>query len=252
MLFNFFANPGTGRGLSRDLWKQLPQELFYSQSMIHNGIFDFDDFRKLSTGDHTVTQATSGTFALKTGGVRGGVVVADSGATTDNQGPNIQRHPYVSWALGDILIFEARITPTANTTAGNIFLGLAITDTTCVATDAMAVDDYIGFRALGTANITLCSKKDNGTEQASSSAVGTLASGTAIRLGFVVDKDGAVTPYVNGAALTTASTYKLAYSSSARPTDVMGNTLVVQSNGTTQPTVEMDYWAVGLLKSEAL
>jgi hypothetical protein len=241
-----FANPGTFRGLSTALWKHVPPDLLFNPFYVGHGVAQIDDFHSLPTGKYTTTQATSGTFALKTGGVDGGVAVADSGATTNDQGPNIQHHPCVAWELGSILVMEWRITPTANGTAGNFFLGLAITDTTCVASDAMAVDDYIGFKALGSANLTFCSRKDAGTEQASTAGVGTLASGTATRLGFVIDAQGVATPYVNGVEKTS---YKLTYSSSARPTDVMGPTLVVQSNGTTQPTCEVDFWALAKEKT---
>lgn len=244
-LITGYANPGTHRGLSRDLWKRVALDAHSLRTRVGQGVFDFDDFLFLPTGKHTVTQATSGTFALKTGGVDGGVAVADSGATTDNQGPNVQRHPCVAWELGSVLVFEARVKPTANGTPGNFFLGLAITDTTIVATDAVSTDDYIGFKALGSANLTFCSRKDGGTEQASSAGVGTLASDTWTRLGFVVTESGLAIPYVNGVAKTD---YQLAYSATARPTDVLGPSLVIQSNGTTQPTVEIDYW--GLCKEK--
>lgn len=239
-----FANPGNHRGLSRHLWRDIPLE-FFSNYMLEEGLFDIDDFKgNLPTAKYTATQETSGTFAMTVANGEGGVVLADSGASTNDQGINVQEAEWLGWEAGSLLIFEARVMPAAIGTAGNIFIGLAIADTTIVASDAMTTDDYIGFHGLASNSLTFARRKDGGTAQTSSAGVGTLVASTWMRLGFRVNEDGVATPYVNGVEM---ESYKLT-GTSAMPTDILGRSLVCQSNGTTRPTLAMDYWAVAKKK----
>lgn len=240
-----FANPGSHRGLSTHLWRDIPKELILDKSAyLAHGLSEVDDFNYVSSR-YTVTQATSGTFAASSSLGEGGWAVADTGAATADQGPNVQDPPWIAPEVGYPLVFETRIVVDAVGTPGNIFLGLSESDTTVLAAGALTPNSYIGFKALGTLGVSLVRRKDGGAEQASSSTITTLVADTEVRLGFRVETDGSVVPYVNGVAVPDGKLTGTA----ALPTEILGRTLAVHSEGTTQPTVAIDYWGAAKKKT---
>lgn len=236
---------GSHRGLSTNLWRAFTRNNVMSTGVYPGlGLFQFDDFEFVDSDRYTVTNATSGSFAVTEAEGEGGYAVADSGAAVADQGPNVQSNGFITPELGYVLAFEARLKATATGTPGNIFIGLSETDTTILAAGANTSDDFIGFEALADLGVTFASE-NGGTRQASSAVVHTLVDDTFVRLGFLMDSRGGLTPYVNGVAVPDG---KLTTATSV-PDSLMALSLAVHSEGTTQPTVVVDHWAAGKMKS---
>lgn len=239
-------NAGTYRGRSGNLWRHVPNELaFLPGAYPGSYLAEWDDFTKVDDR-YTVTQATSGTFATDGALGEGGYAKADAGATTTTQGPNIQEAPWVAPELGHELVFEARIVPAAIGTPGNTFIGLASTDTTIVAASAVTVPSFIAFYGMGSNSLSFGMQKAGGGIT-KVDGVATLEAGVAIRLGFRIDPNGDVVPYVNGREVA-GKTLSRTLAATYLPTAILGRSLVVQSRGTTQPTVSIDYWGTVKVK----
>lgn len=220
-----------GRCLSRDLWRNCPREQIMNDPRA--GYFFRDDFTDLPTGKYTVTQATTGTFALED--ALGGVAAANSGATTAGQGPNIQKpgELFIPKA-GSRIWFEAKFNVTALSTGPRLYVGLHETDTTIIAAGAMSGANFIGWQSLTGDGVLLFAseKADTGTTKAAL----TLAEGEDVKLGFFVDGVSSITQYLNGVKtgerILTANI----------PIVLMTPSLVCQSHGTTQPVAHPDWW----------
>jgi hypothetical protein len=184
-----------------------------------------------TTGDYVLTQATSGTAVIDT--AQPGALKIDSGATTDNQGVNLQRLksgfiPAANksiWAEFNILLTAT----TPPVTKAQLFVGLAASDTTIIAAGAQSTNNRIGWQILdGGLLVTGFTVDKAGT--ASLTTGPTLVAATAIRLGFRYDGVAdTVTQYVNGvatgSAIATANIPKL----------ITYPSFVCQSDGTDQP-----------------
>lgn len=216
---------------SRDLWAKCP---ILGKSVLEQcgmGTFFSTDFNDLSN-TYTLTQATAGTITLKE--EAGGIAAIDSGSTTTTQGPNIQWGPagFVGATKGYEIYMEARIkAPSGIGTAGNYFIGLAATDTTLIATSALS-SQAIGFVGLGVNTITGTSKGGSGAT--STATLTTLTAATAVKLGMLITSSR-VKFWVNGVLSSEVITTNIA-TAQLRPT------IVVQSRGTTQPILDMDWF----------
>jgi hypothetical protein len=186
-----------------------------------------------TTGDWTLTQATTGTAAIST--TVPGTLLVDAGATTDNQGANLQnlKAAFVPAANKSIWA-EFCVTLTATTppvTKAQLFVGLAASDTTIIAAGAMTTNNRIGWMILdGGLLVTTFTCDKAGT--ATTKTGPTLVDATRIRLGFVYDGAAdTVQQYVNGAtsgtAVVTANIPKL----------VIYPSLVCQSDATDRPNL---------------
>lgn len=184
-----------------------------------------------TTGDYTLTQATSGTAAIST--VHPGALLIDSGATTDNQGVNLQRLKSMFIpASGKDIWAEFRVLLTAATppvTKAQIFIGLAASDTTIIASGANSTQNHMGWQILDGANLVssfTADKAGTGT-----TATGhTFVAATAVRLGFKYDGTAdTLQQYINGVATGTAIATANISKSAMYPS------FVCQSDGTDQP-----------------
>lgn len=184
-----------------------------------------------TTGDWVSTQATAGTAAIDTAAP--GRLVIDAGSSTSGQGMNLQRlkSPFVPAANKSIWA-EFRIILTANSppvTKGQIFVGLAASDTSIIASGSQSTNNRIGWQIETSGNLALTFTVDKAGTPTTATGL-TLTPATAVRLGFLYDGVAdTVQQYVNGVAQGTpiATTYI--------PKVVVYPSLVCQSDGTDRP-----------------
>jgi hypothetical protein len=203
--------------------------------------FDYDDFQKcpVTAEDYTLTQATQGTMALSAG-ADNGVLLLDSNSSTTQQGANMQRiASSFTPKAGRTIWFEARV-KVADTgtlaTAGEIFVGLSAINTAIIASSAVAVaaNNFIGFSSVTDNGVLLsncCKVAANETGTGT-----TIAEDTWVTLGFKVNGVTDVVFYVNGVPVATQD------SSDYIPIVALAPSFVMQSSGTTDPIMHIDYW----------
>jgi hypothetical protein len=204
-----------------------------------NDVFmDGDDFQKcpVTAEDYTLTQATQGTMALSAG-ADNGVLLLDCNSSTTTQGANMQRiaAQFTPKADRDIW-FEARVKVAdtgALATAGEIFVGLSEIDTTIIATSVVSPSNFIGFSSVTDDGVLLSNseKADAGT----TSTGATIAEDTWITLGFHVTGVSTIDFFVNGVNVATHTTANI-------PIVALAPSFVMQSSGTTDPIMHIDYW----------
>lgn len=186
-----------------------------------------------TTGDYLATQAAAGTAAVST--TAPGALLIDAGSTTDNQGLNLQRLKtgFVPAANKSIWA-EFYVTLTATTppvTKAQLFIGLAASDTSIIASGAQTTNNRIGWQILDGANLVssfTCDKA--GT--ASTTTGHTFVAATAVKLGFRYDGVAdTVQQYINGVATGSA------IATANVPKVVMYPSFVCQSDGTDRPNL---------------
>jgi hypothetical protein len=216
------------------LWRDCPLfAAMFDPSIAYDYVEMFDDYD--ATNDWTGTQATTGSAAILT--TAPGTLQMDAGATTDNQGFQIQRLKQVVLpAAGKDIWAEFYISLTASSppvTRAQLFVGLAASDTTIIAAGAQTTNNRIGWQILdGGLLVTgfTCDKAG----AASLTTGPTLVDATKIRLGFRYDGTAdTIQQYVNGAtlgsAIATANVPKLA----------MFPSFVCQSDATDRPLLNL-------------
>lgn len=216
------------------LWKTCPL-LEYLHDPSIGVLFDWDgtSYSTAANTDWTGTAAVTGSAATST--VVPGAVTLDAGATTANQGFQIQnlKAGFIP-AANKSIWFESRFRLTAATppvTKAQIFVGLAASDTTIIAAGAMTTNNRIGWEILagGLLQTTFTCDKA-GTEQTKTGPL--LVSATDIRVGFFYDGVAdTIQQYVNGAALGTVVT------TGSVPKLVVYPSVACQSDGTDQPNL---------------
>ena len=197
-----------------------------------------------TTGDYTLTQATTGTAAIDTASP--GALKIDAGATTQHQGTNLQRlkAAFVP-AANKSIWFEARVQLTAATppvTKWQGFIGLAASDTTILPSGAHSTNNRIGWHTLTTENLAYTFGSDKaGTN--TTKAGGTFAAATDVRLGFVYDGVAdTLQQYINGVATGTA------IATTHIPKVVVYPSFVCQSDGTDRPILYVKGYRVFQLR----
>jgi len=197
-----------------------------------------------ATNDYTLTQATSGSAAIST--TFPGTLAIDAGATTDNQGAQIQRlkSAFIP-AANKSIWFEARISLTASTppvTKSQLFVGLAASDTTIIASGAMSTNNRLGWMILdgGLLQTTFTADKA-GTATTKTGPL--LVAATAINLGFFFDGVAdTVQQFVNGVATGTA------VATANIPKLVVYPSFVCQSDATDEPILNIHGYRVVQLR----
>lgn len=243
------THPGTGNALYRDealsgvtdggVWARCPLLAYYCDPSI--GVLLDENFTRYdSTDDYTLTQATQGTAAIDTAAP--GTLLLDSNSTTATQGANLQRlvSAFVPAANKD-LWFEARVKVVDTYDKAELFIGLAASDTTIIATSAVSTNNHIGFSCVTDDGVLLfdCDKAGTGT---TGTGV-TLAEATYVKLGFFYDGTAdTVQAFVNGAAVGSAiaTTYI--------PKVVVYPSFVCQSGGTNDPILHIAGYRVFQLR----
>ena len=226
------------RGLSENVFSQSKNDEIENGGLDQGfGLTDefltFDDENKW-----VLTQATAGTVALDAA-AKGGVLLLDCNSTTNNQGVQIQlggaagSASFIASAASKIY-FEARVKiADIGSTTCQMFVGLAVVDTSVFASAANSTANHIGFEAINTTAMGIHSEKA-GT-RSSTAAVHTVVDDDYVKLGFVVDGLTKITPYVNGVAQTAIT--------SNIPIVGMTPSFVCHSSGTTDPILHVDWVA---------
>lgn len=216
------------------LWADCPLSEYRHDPML--GIYLEECFQSYNatatTGDYLLTAVTTGTAAVST--TYPGCIAIDAGAVTVHQGAQIQRLKSMFLpAAGKDLWFEARIRMTTAIIA-ELFVGLAASDTTIIATGAMNVNNHIGWSSITNDGVLLfdCDKAATGTTIAATTA----STSAWIRLGFKYDGTAdTIQQYING--VPTGSPIATTYISKS----AMYPTIVCQAGGTGQPVLNAAY-----------
>ena len=232
-----------GRGLSPNLWHQAPLTQLLTGGL-GEGFGFIDDFLAFDDASYrwVLTQASAGT-AVNDTAAKGGVLLLDSGSTTDNQGIQIQlggavgASSFIATASSKIY-FEARVKiadiGTSGSDTGNLLVGLTEVDTTVLGSGANSTANHISFEHLDDDGAVDFHSEKAGTRD-SSTGLHTLTDDDYFKIGFLVNGVSKITPYVNGIAKTAHTTQI--------PIVAMTPTLVCHSAGTTDPILHVDWVA---------
>lgn len=181
-------------------------------------------FQDGSTGNPTDTTATAGTTALVADlSQPGGKLLIDSVASTAAQGENVQWKTFAVSANADKRVeFYCNFTPLEQ--AGELFIGLAVVDTSLIASSALS-NKCIGFTIAGDDDGVLDYITMDGTDpsaNAEKTAGSALVMSQTYEVGMVITT-ASVEFYLDGALVATHRT-KIT-------TDAMCPTIVCQSRG---------------------
>ena len=227
------------RGLSPNLWNQAPLQQVLGGGL-GEGFGFIDDFLAFDADSKSwvLTNATSGTGAIDPA-AKGGVLLLDSAAATNNQGVQIQlggavgASSFIASANSKIY-YEARVKAAdIGSTTVQIFAGLAEVDTSLFASAANSTANHVGFEAINTLSLSYVHEKA-GTRVSDTSA-GTIADDTYIKVGFVINGLTSITPFVDGVAGTVQT--------ASIPIVALTPTFVCHSSGTTDPILHVDWVA---------
>jgi len=234
-----FYDPVLNTAYPNSLWADCPLLEYVHDPMI--GTYLNESFQSYNatatTGDYLLTAVTTGTAAIST--TYPGCIAIDAGAATAHQGAQIQRLKSMFLpATGKDLWFEARVRMTTAIIA-ELFIGLAASDTTIIASGAMNVNNHLGWSSVTNDGVLLfdADKAGTGTTIAATS----VSTSAWVRLGFKYDgTSDTVQQYINGVA--TGSAIATTYISKS----AMYPTLVCQGGGTGQPVLNATYRAFQL------
>lgn len=226
------------RGLSPTIWSQASLTEISNGGLTEGFGFEDDFLSFTDTHGWVLTQATAGTVAPDAAAI-GGAVLLDSNSTTNNQGVQIQYGGAVGAAsfiasASSKIYFEARVKiADIGSTTCQMFAGLAVVDTSVLASAANSTANHIGFEAINTTAMGIHSEKAG--SRSSTAAVHTVVDDAYVKLGFVVDGLTKITPFVNGVAKAAITTNI--------PIVGMTPSFVCHSSGTTDPIVHVDWVA---------
>lgn len=239
MAFGTYDQGSSDRGLSTKLWLGCNPDVIRNDP--RHGVFFLEDLNTLNgSGNYTLTQATAGTFALDTS-VDDGVGLLDCASSTVTQGGNLQwQGPLVIPEAGKKVAFEVRLKGVDIGTGPEFFAGLSDIDTAIIAGSAMASNEMAGFYSVTDDNVLLFATEDTGTATAASASPHTLVEDTYVKLGFVIDGVSDVDIYVDGVKAANTNTFDIPEGVPLAPS------FVCQSNGTTDPIIHIDWFAVGV------
>lgn len=239
-----YIDPGTRRTSVYDptlstvypnsLWVDCPLQEYTHDPMI--GTYLNESFQSYNatatTGDYLLTAVTTGTAAIST--TYPGCIAIDAGAATAAQGAQIQRLKSMFLpAANKSIWFEATVRMTTSVVA-ELFIGLAASDTTIIASSAMNVNNHLGWSSITDDGVLLFDADKAGT--GTTAAATSVSTSAFVRLGFKYDGAAdTVQQYVNGVA--TGSAIATTYIAKA----AMYPTLVCQAGGTGQPVLNAAY-----------
>ena len=233
-----YQGANSGRGLSPGLWAKQPRD-FQDLSVGFGIQDDFLHYDDAADNWNLAQDGSSGTGVLDPA-AKGGVLLLDSASTSTGLGPDLQLGGAISASsfiasASSKIYFETRV-KLADIAGpkGGIFVGLAAVLTPIIDSGANASPNHIGFEAFDSLTLSFATEKA-GARSVDTSA-GTIADGTYVKLGFVVDGVSKVTPYVNGVAGTAITT-----GSTNIPIVDVTPTLSVRSLGTTDPILHVDW-----------
>jgi len=215
-------------------WQDCPMLAYLCDPTIaHYLMEDFDNIQAATLAGWTATQATTGTWAI-TDEV-GGVARADCNSVTQGQGINVQKlGENFKCAAGKDLWFEARFRVTDTFDDCELFVGLAITDTTVLVSQANTATDYIGWECVTNDGICLFETEKAGVTVTGKAAM-TLEEATWAKVAFKVNGVTDIEHWVDDVKLSTTQI------TANIPVVEMTPTIVCQSGGTADPLLDVDY-----------
>ena len=223
------------------LWADCPWLAAMHDPSIGYGVFeDFTNIDAATLAGYTATPQASGTFTLGT--AVGGTGILDSGANTQHQGINVQKlGPCFLPAAGLDIWFECLLSTTFPGFL-EFFAGLADVDTTLMPTGNLDFgnSEYIGFGIETTlAGVMSFYASDAGAELNDSlGAVGTLVTGTQMKMGFKVTGITGIQCWINDVEIALTNVV----AAGIPVIDVLTPTFVCQTDGTSQPIVSLDWY----------
>lgn len=228
-------DPSLSSAYTTGLWVDCPLAEYMHDPMI--GTYLNESFvsynAAATTGDYTLTTVTSGSAAIST--TYPGALAIDAGAATATQGCNLQRlKAGFLPASGKDLWFEARVRMTTAVVA-ELFIGLAASDTTIIASSAVAVNNHIGWSSITDDGVLLFDADKAGT--GTTAAATSVSTSAWVSLGFKYDGTAdTVQQYINGVATGTAiATTYIPKAAMIYPS------FVCQGGGTGQPVLNVAY-----------
>jgi len=235
-VLNFF-NPTYNATFGSGVWADCPNLAIQADPGVAHVIEeDFNNIDAATMAGYTVTQATTGTFAL-TDEV-GGVALADCNSGTQHQGVNIQKlGECIKPAVGKNIWYECRFKVVDTATTAQIFVGLADIDGTLLPNGALDANaDYIGLTVLttlaGVSELSAC----KATNQDQVTGIKTLVDGTYVKFAFKVTGVTKIEYWIDG--VKGASSLLTA----AIPIVDLTPTFVCQTDSTTDPILHIDYF----------
>lgn len=234
----FFEDDINRARAEQGVWKNCPLLAYHCDPSI--GVLLDENFVGYdATDDYTLTQATTGAAAISTAAP--GVLELDSNSTTATQGANLQRLTagFIPAASKDIW-FEARVKVVDTYDKAELFIGLAASDTSIIATSAVSTNNHIGWSCVTDDGILLFDSDKAGTGDTGTGT--TLVEDTYVSLGFHVSGVTSITQYVNGVETGTAK------ATANIPIVVMYPSFVCQSGGTNDPILHIAGYRVFQLR----
>lgn len=247
-----------GRGLTPAVWRGID----IANRDPGKGFFHLDDFfGNPDAGSITLTQKTAGTAAIIATEALG-VLEVDAASATADQGANLQfKAPAFIPSNYGVVAFEAYVrTDDLGTGASgngqNIVLGLCNVDTSVLASGAIdtsgnGITDYMLFVSISSATTWNAANKwsfrmtrDNSTVSTQMD-IGSLVDGDVtttgwVKLGVRVEPGKSVELYFNGTKVDSDDV-----SVSVAPNALVVPTFVCESEGTVDPILNVDWYAVG-------
>jgi hypothetical protein len=219
------------------VWATCPLNAAMHDPGVAHVIFeDFNNNDAATMAGYTVTQASTGTFAL-TDEV-GGVALADCNSGTQHQGVNVQKLGECFKPAADKDIwFEGRFKVEDTATTAQIFFGLADIDGTLLPSGALDANaDYVGLTVLttlaGVAELSAC----KATAQSQVTGIKTLVDGVYVKFGFKINGVTSIEYWIDdikgSSTLLTANI----------PIVDLTPTFVCQTDSTTDPILHIDYF----------
>ena len=200
---DLFLKPQRGsddklRGLSANIWSQSPLTQL-STGSLDEGFGFIDDFLAFDDASTRwlLTQASAGTAACDVA-AKGGVLLLDSASSTNNQGAQLQMGGAAAASsfipnANATIYYETRIKlADIGSTTVQAFAGLSEIDSTLFASAANSSANHIGFEVINSTAMGIHSEKAG--SRSSTASVHTVADGTYVKLGFVVDGHTKITP----------------------------------------------------------
>ena len=234
-----YVDDGLSPTRGSSMWQTFPMLAVQQDPSVGNYYLDHFTGFTTATGGWISTQATSGTSVQ--GVLTGGTLKLDAGATTAHQGIQVQRTGgYVIPAAAKQIWFECKLKTSVLTL--EFLAGLATVSTTLISAGAISgAADLIGFSSV-TGDGVILPQAIKASTAATIATSNTLVAGTYVRLGFVVTGLSQVDYYVNGTLSKTMST-----GSTNIPVSILTPSFVCQTSGTSQPVIDIDYYALGYL-----
>lgn len=247
-----FTHPGTRRISEYDpalqttyasgsLWQDCPLREYLHDPYLGVLVDErWDGYNaQATTGNYTLTQATTGTAVIST--TEQGTLSVDAGATTAHQGANIQRLKSMFIpAAGKDIWAEFKIKTSFLTLEG--FVGLKASNTTIISSGSLNGNNHIGWSTVTGDGVLLFVSDKAGTGITPATAT-TLVAATYVRLGFRYDGTAdTVQQYINGVAVGSA------VATANVPKVALYPSFVCQTTGTSQPVMAISAYRIFQLR----